>query len=118
MEEKVLRLIPDNSTILDGISTYLVNGHTHGQQLVKINSDNETIVFCSDLIPLKSHVRLPWIMGYDLNASLSLEEKELFLDKASEKGWILFLYHDPDIVAVKIKKENGKYKVVDELRRK
>jgi len=118
MEDKVLELIPNNSTILDGISTYLVNGHTYGQQLVKINSNNETIVFCSDLIPLKSHVRLPWIMGYDLNASLSLEEKELFLDKASEKGWILFLYHDPDIVAVKIKKENGKYKVVDELRRK
>ena len=41
MEEEVLRFIPGNSTILDGISTYLVNGHTYGQQLVKINSDNE-----------------------------------------------------------------------------
>ena len=57
-------------------------------------------------------------MGYDLNASLSLEEKELFLNEASDKGWILFLYHDPEVVAIKVKKDNGKYKVIDELRRK
>jgi len=30
----------------------------------------------------------------------------------------LFLYHDPEIVALKVKKENDKYKVIDELRRK
>ena len=118
MDENVLELVPNNCTILDDISTYLVNGHTYGQQLVKIDSGEETLVFCSDLIPLKSHVRLPWIMGYDLNASLSLKEKELFLDEASEKGWILFLYHDPDVTAIKIKKEGSKYKVIDELRRK
>ena len=117
-EKKVLELVPNDFTILNDISTYVVNGHTFGQQLVKINSDNKTLVFCSDLIPLRSHIRLPWIMGYDLNASLSLEEKELFLDEAADKGWILFLYHDPDTVAVRIKKEEGKYKVIDELRRK
>jgi len=63
---------------------------------------------------LKSHLKLPWIMGYDLNASLTLIEKENFLNLASQKGWILFFYHDPETVAVKIKKDNNKYVITDE----
>tara|TARA_Y100000994_G_scaffold142923_1_gene117111 strand:+ start:606 stop:1463 length:858 start_codon:yes stop_codon:yes gene_type:complete len=109
-----LVLIPDNFQILNGISTYIVNGHTNGQQLVKIEGGSETLVFCSDLIPLKSHLKLPWIMGYDLNASLTLIEKEKFLNLASDKDWILFFYHDPKTIAVKIRKNNHKYIIKDE----
>lgn len=116
-EYNVLNIIPENSDIIDGIETYVVNGHTTGQQLIKIFDKKDVLVFCSDLIPLKSHIKLPWIMGYDLNASLTLQEKKIFLDLASKYNWILFLYHDPEIAAVKIKKNNKYYKVIDELRR-
>ena len=57
-------------------------------------------------------------MGYDLNAVLTLEEKEIFLNLAVNRNWILFFYHDPDCVAVKIEKINNKFEVIDELRRK
>ena len=57
-------------------------------------------------------------MGYDLNASLTLEEKKIFLDRASKEKWLLFFYHDPRTVAVKIKKSDQYFEVVDELRRK
>jgi glyoxylase-like metal-dependent hydrolase (beta-lactamase superfamily II) len=117
-DQGVLEIIPDNVNIVDGIDTYTVNGHTHGQQLVKISSNDSTIVFCSDLIPLKSHIKVPWIMGYDLNAELTMKEKEIFLKKASDEGWILFLYHDPEVAAVKIDMNNNNYRVIDELRRK
>ena len=105
---------PENTEILPGLNTYVVNGHTYGQQLVKVSDKNKCIVFCSDLIPLKSHLKLPWIMGYDLNASLTLQEKKVFLDKASEGNWWLFFYHDPSTVAVRIKKSNKYYEVIDE----
>jgi len=114
----LLNIIAENETILDGISTYVVNGHTEGQQLIKIDGEDETIIFCSDLIPLESHLKIPWIMGYDLNASLTMQEKEVFLNKASKNNWILFFYHDPDIIAVKIKKDNKYYKIIDEYRRR
>ena len=57
-------------------------------------------------------------MGYDLNASLTMKEKQIFLDEASKKKWILFFYHDPCTVAVKIKKDNKYYKVIDEYKRR
>ena len=114
----VLEIIPDNTKILDGIETYVVNGHTHGQQLIKVKGNGETLVFCSDLIPLKSHIKIPWIMGYDLNAELTLKEKELFLSEAANKGWILFFYHDPASVAVKISKTDKYFEVIDECVRR
>ena len=117
-ENGVLKIISENETILDGLSTYVVNGHTQGQQLIKVDGGGESIVFCSDLIPLKSHLKIPWIMGYDLNASLTMQEKEVFLDKASQNNWILFFYDDPDTIAVKIEKDNKYYKVLHEYRRK
>ena len=118
LEDKgLLELFDDNCEILDGISGYAVDGHTTGQQLIKISDQGKSIVFVSDLIPLKSHLKLPWIMGYDLNAALTLKEKKLFLDKACDKNWLLFFYHDPDTVAVRITKDDKYYKVIDEYRR-
>ena len=117
-EEGLLNLVDDNAMIIDGISNYMVDGHTTGQQLIKVSDQGDTIVFCSDLIPLKSHLKLPWIMGYDLNAALTLKEKKEFLDEASEQDWLLFFYHDPITVAVKIKKDEKYYKVTDEYARR
>jgi len=110
-----LQFISNNSFILPGISTYMVDGHTTGQQLIKIESEGETLIFCSDLIPLESHLKLPWIMGYDLNAQLTLKEKTKFLELASKNNWWLFFYHDPNTIAVKIKKDEKYYKVVEKV---
>ena len=118
LERNLLILLEDDVDVIDGISTYSVNGHTLGQQLIKVFDKGKTIVFCSDLIPLVSHIRLPWIMGYDLNASLTLKEKKIFLDKATDEKWLLFFYHDPEVVAVSIQKDKKYYKIVHEYRRR
>ena len=118
LDEKKLILLDDNCNIIDGISTYSVNGHTGGQQLIRVFGKDQSVVFCSDLIPLASHIKLPWIMGYDLNASLTLEEKKIFLDRASKEKWLLFFYHDPDIIAVRIQKDEKYYKIIDEYKRR
>ena len=115
-KEGLLTLVSENTKILDGVETYTVNGHTRGQQLIKIFDSDEAIVFCSDLIPLKSHLKLPWIMGYDLNAELTLKEKKIFLDKACDFNWLLFFYHDPESIAVRIRKSDKYYEVIDEYK--
>lgn len=109
-----LRLVDDDAQIMKGISGMSFYGHTTGQQLIKLDFDNDSLVFCSDLIPLKSHLKIPWIMGYDLNAMKTLHEKTLFLKEASEKKWLLFFYHDPKVVAVRIEQGAKYYDVVEE----
>jgi len=112
-----LELVKENSVILDGVSTITVNGHTNGQQLVKVKSEGDVLVFCGDLVPLRSHLQLPWIMGYDLNAVLTLEEKTKFLKEAADNKWWLWFYHDPKTVAVRIEKGEKHYDIRDEVLR-
>ena len=109
-----LILVDDDEEFLEGISGLAFYGHTTGQQLIKITVENESLVFCSDLIPLKSHLKIPWIMGYDLNAMKTLEEKSTFLTEAAEKNWLLFFYHDPKTIAVKIKKSEKYFDIIEE----
>ncbi len=115
LENGVVNLIEDNGEILDGITAYTVDGHTTGQQLIKIEDSGETLVFCSDLIPLKSHLKLPWIMGYDLHAYKTLLEKTEFLEIAERENWWLYFYHDPKTIAVKICKDEKYYSIIEEV---
>lgn len=110
-----LKLTNDEFEIHPGITTIIVNGHTPGQQLIKIENSGSVIVFVADLIPLKSHLKLPWIMGYDLNAQLTLQEKTTFLKTACSEGWWLWFYHDPKTVMVKIAQDDKYYSVNEEI---
>ena len=116
-EAGLLQIIPENTTIVNGISTYCVHGHTCGQQLVKLKDSDDCLIYCADLIPLKSHLQLPWIMGYDLNALLTLDEKTQFLAQAADENWWLVFDHDPETAAVKIQKGKKYYDIVDEVLR-
>ena len=53
-------------------------------------------------------------MGYDLNAMKTLEEKTLFLDQAAKENWLLFFYHDPKTMAVRIEKGDKYYNIAEE----
>ena len=117
-EAGLLQIIPENSTIINGISTYCVHGHTCGQQLIKLADGDHCLLYCGDLIPLKSHLQIPWIMGYDLNALLTLDEKTKLLAQAADENWWLVFDHDPETSAAKITKVKKYYDVADEILRK
>jgi hypothetical protein len=63
--------------------------------LPKIQNSSNTIVYMADLIPMAAHIPLPWVMAYDINPVLTVQEKQKFLPKAVEENWILFFEHDP-----------------------
>ena len=50
----------------------------------------------ADLVPLRAHVRLPWIMGYDLYPVETLAAKKRLLPEAVRNNWLCLFYHDPD----------------------
>lgn len=79
-----------------GVSVLPVHGHTRGQQVVRVSGGGETAYFVTDLIPTAAHVRIPFVMGYDVAAIETMEEKRQLLTRAvSERAWIV-LEHDPD----------------------
>lgn len=76
------------------ISCIVVNGHTEGMLLPKIQFQDKTIVFMADLLPSTAHIPLPYVMGYDMQPLITLNEKELFLNEAFSNHYTLFFEHD------------------------
>ena len=76
------------------ISCIVVNGHTEGMLLPKIQYNDKSIVFMADLLPSTAHIPLPYVMGYDMQPLLTLNEKELFLNEALNNNYYLFFEHD------------------------
>lgn len=91
-----LNLLDGEQTLLPGLDLIVVNGHTRGQQLVRLTGDDRTMVFCADLLPTATHLPLPWVMAYDVAPLDTLAEKEPFLKEAAERGWTLFFEHDAE----------------------
>jgi len=101
-EAGVLKILDGEQEILPYVSCTLSHGHTRGQQNIWIDDGKSSVLYCADLIPTATHVRLPWVMGYDLNPLLIIEEKKKELTKAAKKGTHLFFEHDPYCSSAKV----------------
>lgn len=95
MDAGVLRLWDGAQRPWPGIEIFTAEGHTRGQQLVRVSGGGTAVYFVADLIPTASHVRVPFVMGYDVAAIETMAEKRALLTRAaSENAWIC-LEHDP-----------------------
>jgi len=90
-------------------SFYFIHGHTPGLMLVEVMTDQGIMALVTDLIPGVHWIHLPIIMGYDRYPEQSVDEKKVFLDRALEQNFTLFLTHDPDNPFAQIQKDNLRY---------
>lgn len=73
---------------------FFADGHTEKQMIPMIKYKGNTICFMADLLPTAGHIPLPYVTGYDTRPLLSMNEKDIFLRKAVENNYYLFLEHD------------------------
>jgi glyoxylase-like metal-dependent hydrolase (beta-lactamase superfamily II) len=97
-----LVLVDGIDEILPGIEVLPVHGHTFGMQVVKITTERHIFAFLADLIPTTSHMRDPYVMGYDLQPLVTVEEKRELLHRAEREGWILVFEHDPETAMARV----------------
>lgn len=112
LEKGVVNVLKGSQeNILPGISVLISHGHTQGQQVVKVSDGNKSLLFCADLVPTSSHVRTPWLMGYDLHPLTLMEEKQKYLGEAADQSWYLFFEHDPYCDAALIERNGNDFAV-------
>ncbi len=80
-----------------GLQLFVADGHTRGQQLVRVESGGQTLYYVADLIPTAAHVRIPFVMGYDVAAIETMTEKRSLLERAVREGAWISLEHDPEV---------------------
>ena len=64
-----------------------------------ISDGVQTLFYGADIFPLSAHIPVPWVMSYDVQPVVTMQEKEKLLIKMREEGWVLFFEHDPNIQA-------------------
>lgn len=112
LDHQCLHIVDGPQTdFLPGISLQISNGHTQGQQIVKISDGQKCLIYAGDMVPTSSHVRTAWLMGYDLNPLLLMEEKQRLLSQAVDEKCYLFFEHDPYCDAALIERAGTDFQV-------
>ncbi len=114
-DEGVLSFTEGNLHFDDEIELIEINGHTFSQQMIKLSDGNETLLFCGDLIPTSSHIPIPYVMGYDIQPLVTVEEKKKYLSVAVEEGWKIVFEHDPFVTAATVTKTEKGFTVKEKF---
>lgn len=110
-EAGLLALVKEDIQIYEGFSLKLFDGHSAGQLVAYIETENDgTYTFPGDLIPTSAHVPLEWISAYDICALTSANEKLRFLTEAEDENYTLIYCHDSTHATSKVKRLNNNFK--------
>jgi glyoxylase-like metal-dependent hydrolase (beta-lactamase superfamily II) len=98
--------------VVPGLSMKTHAGHNRSMQCWRLERGGKTLFGFADLVPMRAHVQLPWIMGYDLFPVETLEVKKRLLPQAAREGWQCLFYHDPDEPLCRLIEADGKLRAV------
>ncbi len=113
----LLHLVYGPGELFAGIELIVVNGHTRGQQLVRVHDRESSLLFAADLFPTSAHVPLLWVMAYDVAPLETIAEKESIARRAADEGWNVVFEHDVDVACGRIERGERGYSVVDKQAR-
>jgi glyoxylase-like metal-dependent hydrolase (beta-lactamase superfamily II) len=111
-----LKLVKEEGELLPGISVKMVNGHTECMMIPRIAYNGKVIYYMADLLPSHYHIPTAWIMAYDTQPLISMQEKVSFLDKALSEDSILFLEHDPHTECCTIERTDSGAKLKETMK--
>lgn len=112
-----LRLLDGETELFPSIFIRTFDGHTQAQQLVEIHYKDHIILYAADLFPTHAHVPLPYVMAYDVQPLITLQERQKILPWLVERQVILFYEHDTQVECSRVTSPApGKYQAAEPLR--
>ena len=96
-EAGVLELVDGDKEVVPGVWLKVTGGHTKHHQIVYFESLENKGVYFADILPTKSHIQPPWVMGYDHYPLESCDVKSKWLKMAVEEKWLVVFDHEAGI---------------------
>ncbi|MEM8962940.1 MAG: MBL fold metallo-hydrolase [Acidobacteriota bacterium] len=112
-EAGVVELFDDEAEPITGVKAVKVPGHNADMCVVLLDggSPESQGVFLADLVPTAAHLPYAWVMGFDLFPLTTVENKEAWLPRIAEGGWLCIFEHDPDLpVGRLVEDKPGRYR--------
>jgi len=103
-EAGALRLVEGDSPEppFEGMEWFVSNGHTPGHLHPIFGSGPDRLMFVGDLIPTMAHLRLAWVMAYDMAPTETVSEKGAIFQRCFGEGLMLAFPHDPEVGGVAV----------------
>ena len=98
----LLELVEGEVEIAPGVRVLPTPGHTPGHQSVLIDGGGQRALFLGDVAPTSVHVRVPFIMAYDLDVEATLGSKKRLWERALAEDWLVVFGHDKDCHAARL----------------
>jgi glyoxylase-like metal-dependent hydrolase (beta-lactamase superfamily II) len=90
----LLECVEGETEIANGVRVLPTPGHTPHHQSVLIDTGPRKVLFLGDIVPTSLHVRLPFIMAYDLDVTQCLATKKSLLGRAVAENWLVVWGHE------------------------
>ena len=110
-ENQMIEIINGREPFIEGIETIVTHGHTPGLLHPIVSDGSNKLFYGADIFPMVAHIPIPWVMAYDVQPVVTMEEKQKLLQKMESEDWILFFEHDPHIQACTVHKDGKHYKL-------
>ena len=110
-ENQMIEIIDGREPFIEGIETIVTRGHTPGLLHPIVSDGSNKLFYGADIFPMVAHIPIPWVMAYDVQPVVTMEEKQKLLQKMEREDWILFFEHDPHIQACTVHKDGKHYKL-------
>ena len=114
-ENNMIEIIDGRESFIDGIETYVTHGHTSGLLHPMLSDGSKKIFYGADIFPLVAHIPINWVMAYDVQPLVTMDEKQKLLPQMQHEEWILFFEHDPIIQACTIHLDGKRYGMKDKV---
>lgn len=113
-EQGLLNFVKEGELLADCIEIKVFNGHTFGMIAPIIHWGDNKLMYMADLIPAAAHVPVNYVMGYDIQPLVTMEEKKLLLPwLESEQIWLIF-EHDANFCRSQVQRnEKGQFKAIN-----
>ena len=111
-EAGLVDLVDGDREVTPGVEVVVSPGHTRRHQSVRVRSGGRTLDFLGDLVPTSAHVRLSYIMSYDLYPLETLETRKRLYEEAIAGDWVLGFVHDPVHFFGQVRKTDSRYEFV------
>jgi glyoxylase-like metal-dependent hydrolase (beta-lactamase superfamily II) len=96
-ESGKLELADGDVELFKNISVKVMGGHTPGSQAIIIDGAGQRVIYPADIMPMTSHIRVPYVAAVDLDPTTTMERKRWLHERMLKDDWILAFDHDIDI---------------------
>lgn len=104
----------EEGIILEDIKFKVSHGHTPHL----MHPYDDKFIYLADLVPMSNHIKLAWVMGYDMTPGITVQDKKRFFDFVIEKNLTTIFEHDPLFWGAKIAEDKHDFKAKELFRAK